>query len=117
MRENERTRQSAVATRDCPTCDWEIVTDSADLAEVEAVTHRVEEHTTEEERARIGVLVEGYQRWLDELPARVLLLAVWEVLDTPTTPALALVPVDVDGTWPADTVEAGDVVAERGAAA
>ncbi|MFD3685419.1 hypothetical protein ACFWTE_11440 [Nocardiopsis sp. NPDC058631] len=116
MYENERTRQRQIATRDCPTCTWQIVTDSADLAQVEAATHRVAAHTTPLERARIGALVEGYQRWLGELPARLLLLAVWEVLDTPTAPVLELVPVDVDGTWPTDTVEA-DLVAERGTAA
>ncbi|MES0838345.1 hypothetical protein [Nocardiopsis tropica] len=117
--ETERTRDSQITTRDCPACPWEIVTDAADLAEVEAATHRVQAHTTPLERERIGALVQGYQHWLGELPARVLLLAVAEVLDLSTTerPALELVPVDVDGTWPADTVEAGDIDAERGAAA
>ncbi|MGW8527020.1 hypothetical protein [Nocardiopsis sp. NPDC055824] len=119
MRENERTRQRQITTRDCPTCPWELVTDFADLAEVEAATHRVQAHTNADERSQIALLVEGYQHWLGELPARVLLLAVWEVLGTPAVerPVLELIPVDTDGTWPADTTEAGDFVAERRAAA
>jgi hypothetical protein len=110
MHTSERTRQSAIATRGCTSCTWQIVAGSALVAELEAATHQVEAHTTMGQRLRIRSLVESYRAVLGPLPSRLLILAVREVLEEPA-PVLSLVPVDPDGSWPADDY------AERGAAA
>ncbi|MFE1401072.1 hypothetical protein ACFW53_24325 [Nocardiopsis dassonvillei] len=112
MYKNEPTRPplDTVATRDCASCSWEIVAGSALLADLEAAAHRVEAHTTTSQRLRIRALVESYRAVLGPLPSRLLILAVREVLETPA-PVLALAPVDVDGSWPAEDY------AQRGAAA
>lgn len=112
MHKNERTRESAsaIATRDCASCSWKIVAGSALLADLEAATHRVQAHTTTSQRLRIRALVESYRAVLGPLPSHLLILAVREVLQE-SAPVLALAPVDVDGSWPAEDY------AERGAAA
>ena len=112
MYKNEPTRPplDTVATRDCASCSWEIVAGSALLADLEAAAHRVQAHTTTSQRLRIRALVESYRAVLGPLPSHLLILAVREVLQEPA-PVLALAPVDVDGSWPAEDY------AQRGAAA
>jgi len=76
----------APVMRDCPSigCPWQIVTDSAVLAEMEQATHRMAEHATLPERVQVQHLVAAYRQILGDLPAHLLILAVAQVLETPT---------------------------------
>lgn len=70
--------------RDCPSCPWQIASDSAVLAEMEQATHRITAHATLPERHQIQNLVDSYQQIIGPLPPHLLILAVAQVLDTPT---------------------------------
>lgn len=73
--------------RDCPVCPWQIVSDSAVLAEMEQATHRIT-HATLPERRQIQHLITDYRQILGNLPAHLLVLMVQQVMDAPaTTPA------------------------------
>lgn len=101
MRKNERTPRPVAAPvrRACRSCDWQVMSESALVAELEQATHRVTEHATLPERLRIQRLVTEYRELLGPLSERLLVLAVRQVLDQPA-PAVA-----------------GPAYAERGAAA
>lgn len=89
MHENDRTRLTSVpAVRSCPStgCPWQIVTDSHTLAEMEQATHRITNHATLPERRRVQRLVASYRQILGNLPTRLLVLMVQQVMDTPATP-------------------------------
>ena len=88
MHENDRTRLTSVpAVRSCPStgCPWRVVSDSAVLAEMEQATHRITNHATLPERVQVQHLITAYRQILGDLPTRLLVLAVAQVLDTPTT--------------------------------
>lgn len=70
--------------RDCPACPWQVVSDSAVLAEMEQATHRITDHATLPERIQIQNLVDSYRQIIGPLPGNLLILAVAQVLDTPT---------------------------------
>lgn len=76
----------APVMRDCPSigCPWQIASDSAVLAEMEQATHRITAHATLPERHQIQNLVDSYQQIIGPLPPHLLILAVAQVLDTPT---------------------------------
>ena len=69
--------------RSCPVCPWQIVSDSHTLADLEQATHRVDAHATLPERRQIQHLITDYRQILGDLPTRLLVLAVAQVLDTP----------------------------------
>ena len=69
--------------RDCPACPWQIVSDSAVLAEMEQATHRITNHATLPERRQIQHLITDYRQIIGPLPTRLLVMAVAQVLDTP----------------------------------
>ncbi|MBB5495773.1 hypothetical protein [Nocardiopsis metallicus] len=89
MYENDPTPASLPLTRECEWgCDWQIVSDSARVADLEAATHTVEAHASLPQRHRLRRLVDSYRQVIGPLPAHVLLLAVQQVLETPVgTPA------------------------------
>ena len=87
---------SVPTVRSCPVCPWQIVSDSAVLAEMEQATHRITNHATLPERRRVQRLVASYRQILGNLPAHLLVLMVQQVMDTPATPA----------TTPAEVVSA-----------
>ena len=94
MHENDRTRLTSVpAVRSCPStgCPWQIVTDSHTLAEMEQATHRMDEHATLPERVQVQHLVAAYRQILGPLPTHLLVMAVAQVLDTPTTTPVEVV--------------------------
>ena len=74
---------SVPTVRSCPVCPWRVVSDSAVLAEMEQATHRVDAHATLPERRQIQHLITDYRQILGDLPTRLLVLAVAQVLDTP----------------------------------
>ena len=79
---------SVPTVRSCPVCPWQIVSDSAVLAEMEQATHRMAAHATLPERVQVQHLVAAYRQILGDLPTHLLVMAVAQVLDTPaTTPA------------------------------
>lgn len=86
MYTNDRIGRLAPAptVRSCPVCPWQIVSDSAVLAEMEQATHRITAHATLPERHQIQNLVDSYQQIICPLPPHLLILAVAQVLDTPT---------------------------------
>ena len=75
----------APTVRDCPSigCPWQIVSDSAVLAEMEQATHRMSEHATLPERRQIQHLITDYRQIIGPLPTRLLVMAVAQVLETP----------------------------------
>ena len=75
---------SVPTVRSCPVCPWQIASDSAVLAEMEQATHRITAHATLPERHQIQNLVDSYQQIIGPLPPHLLILAVAQVLDTPT---------------------------------
>lgn len=78
---------SVPTVRSCPVCPWQIVTDSHTLADLEQATHRIT-HATLPERRQIQHLITDYRQILGNLPTRLLVLMVQQVMDTPaTTPA------------------------------
>ena len=83
MYENDRTARPVM--RSCPSigCPWQVVSDSARLADLEQATHRVDAHATLPERRQIQHLVADYRQILGDLPTRLLVLMVQQVLDTP----------------------------------
>ena len=74
---------SVPTVRSCPVCPWQIVTDSAVLAEMEQATHRMDEHATLPERVQVQHLVAAYRQILGTLPTHLLVMAVAQVLETP----------------------------------
>ena len=79
---------SVPTVRSCPVCPWQIVSDSAVLAEMEQATHRITNHATLPERRQIQHLITDYRQILGNLPAHLLVLMVQQVMDAPaTTPA------------------------------
>jgi len=84
---------SVPTVRDCPSigCPWQIVTDSAVLAEMEQATHRMSEHATLPERVQVHHLVAAYRQILGTLPARLLVLMVQQVMDAPATTPVEVV--------------------------
>ncbi|MER6626030.1 hypothetical protein [Streptomyces sp. NPDC000931] len=70
-------------------CDWQIVSDSARLADLEAATHSIEAHASLPQRHRLRHLVDSYRQVIGPLPAHLLLLAVRQVLEAPTEANLA----------------------------
>lgn len=74
---------SVPTVRSCPVCPWQIVSDSHTLADLEQATHRIDAHATLPERRQIQHLVTDYRQILGDLPTRLLVLAVAQVLDTP----------------------------------
>jgi len=87
MHEIDRIGRLAPA-RSCPVCPWQIVSDSAVLAEMEQATHRITNHATLPERRQIQHLITDYRQILGPLPAHLLVLMVQQVMDAPaTTPA------------------------------
>jgi len=82
---------SVPTVRDCPVCPWQLVTDSHTLAEVEQATHRMSEHATLPERVQVQHLITAYRQILGDLPTRLLVMAVAQVLDTPATTAAEVV--------------------------
>lgn len=78
---------SVPTVRSCPVCPWQIVTDSHTLADLEQATHRIT-HATLPERRQIQHLITDYRQILGNLPTRLLVLMVQQVMDAPaTTPA------------------------------
>ena len=89
------------ATRSCdrdPDCDYEIVSDSALIADLSLATHTVTEHASLSEYVALRQLVRAYEEMIGPLNGPLLRLAAQEALQTPT-PILSLVPVDEDGSW------------------
>ena len=87
MRSEQRTARpnSTPVVLDCPTgCDWQVVSDSAVLAGLEQATHRITAHATLPERRQVQHLITAYRQVLGDLPGTLLILAVQQVLDTPT---------------------------------
>ena len=80
----------ASTVRSCPVCPWQIVSDSHTLADLEQATHRIT-HATLPERRQIQHLVADYRQILGDLPTRLLVLAVAQVLDTPATTPVEVV--------------------------
>ena len=107
MHNNDFTPASTVdpVERLCAPWNWSVVSDFPLVAELEAATHQVEDHATEEQKARIGALIKAYRQILGPLPDRLLPLAVQEVMGMPAKVALSLVPVAADAGHAADVVE------------
>ena len=83
----------ASTVRACPSigCEWQIVSDSAVLAEMEQATHRMDVHAILPERRQIQNLVASYRQILGGLPTRLLVMAVTQVMDTPATTPVEVV--------------------------
>ncbi|HJE59703.1 MAG TPA: hypothetical protein K8V84_14530 [Nocardiopsis listeri] len=95
MRNTESTARpnTTPVVLDCRSCTWQIVSDSAVLAGLEQATHRITAHATLPERRQVQHLISAYRQVIGDLPGTLLILAVQQVLDTPTvveaTPAAA----------------------------
>ncbi|MGW5880262.1 hypothetical protein ACWFMI_27320 [Nocardiopsis terrae] len=88
MYENDPTPASTPVIRGCERgCDWQIVSDSARVADLEMATHTIETHASLPERHHLRRLVDSYRQLIGPLPAHLLILAVRQVLETPADEA------------------------------
>ncbi|MBB6122204.1 hypothetical protein [Nocardiopsis algeriensis] len=77
---------TGVQRRECTLCQWEVVSGSALVAELEAATHRVEAHSTTGQRQHLAALLQAYREVLGPLPRNLLVLAVQQVLGPAPAP-------------------------------
>ncbi|RNL80704.1 hypothetical protein [Halostreptopolyspora alba] len=74
-----RTREAAEAS--CPEgCGHRLYRPTADEAEVEMTTHRMEVHASPQLRAAIAAELESWRAWIGEVPSRLVYQLVTERL-------------------------------------